>query len=126
MKIALLAIVLALLGLWFGTRMRRSAPESPEPRKIKAPYRAVSLRGAPDACVASKRIAGERFLLTEAPELPLPGCDARQCKCYLVEHDDRRRGHDRRSPFSVNTGHTGTGHYEAERREGKDRRRADQ
>ncbi len=40
-----------------------------------------------------------RFLLAEAPTLPLPGCNSGACGCAYVHHDDRRTedrraGHD--------------------------------
>jgi hypothetical protein len=124
----LLLLLTGLLCAWLLIRLlgrRRDADQTGKParKRIVSPYAAVSIRGTRAACERSKQLAGERFLNSERPPLPLPGCDATRCDCYFVEHDDRRRGHDRRSPYSPNTGHTGTGVFETERRNGRDRRK---
>ncbi|MEM8685514.1 MAG: hypothetical protein AAGF72_19025, partial [Pseudomonadota bacterium] len=95
--------------------------KAPKPPR---PFAAVAIRGTNAACCRAKALAGERFLASKPPELPLPGCDASSCECYFVHYDDRRKDHDRRSPYNVNTAGAGTGVFEAERRQGIDRRRA--
>ncbi|MFO7552813.1 MAG: hypothetical protein R6W80_15510 [Haliea sp.] len=43
------------------------------------------------------RLQNNRFLQTEAPKLPLPGCGRLQCDCRYRRHRDRRHmDHDRR------------------------------
>jgi hypothetical protein len=75
------------------------------------------------ACDAAKRIGGERYLAREKPDLPLPECDRKaSCECYFVDYDERRRPHDRRSPYNVNTNNSGSGLFKEERRQGKERR----
>jgi len=121
---ALLAAVLLFRAL---RRHDTDSSSAKQPNKKKAgPYAAVSIRGTPNACERSKQLAGERFLSHERPPLPLPGCDVARCACYFVEYADRRKGHDRRSPYSPNTGQTGTGVFEAERRAGGERRKSGQ
>ncbi len=57
-------------------------------------YHALSVVGT---CQAARDIAGKRFLVREAPKLPLAGCDASSCQCKFAHHDDRRiEAYDRR------------------------------
>jgi hypothetical protein len=44
-----------------------------------------------------RSLAGQVFLSKEAPQLPLPNCTERDCRCHYVFLDDRRSGIDRRS-----------------------------
>ena len=54
-------------------------------------YHAVSIRlRESSACDAVRALAGDRFLPSEAPLLPVDGCDAAICKCTYRHHDDRR------------------------------------
>jgi hypothetical protein len=41
-------------------------------------------------CEAIKALHGKRFLSSEAPMLPVQGCDQAHCECDYVHHDDRR------------------------------------
>lgn len=41
-------------------------------------------------CQAIKALHGKRFLSSEAPTLPIQGCDQAHCECDYVHHDDRR------------------------------------
>lgn len=120
----LLLSVLILLGAWLLLRLRRSAAAPAEEKKLPKPFAAVSIRGTDRACCRAKQLADERFLASKPPALPLEGCDSARCECYFVHYDDRRRDYDRRSPFNVNTGSSGTGVFEVERRQGLDRRKA--
>jgi hypothetical protein len=68
----------------------------PKPSRAAPDYRAVSL--APDsACQAvAKDVVGQRYLLREAPRLPLPACATpATCSCRYRKHADRR-DNDRR------------------------------
>lgn len=59
-------------------------------------YRAVSLTTCLHCGAPSKDMAGKRFLLREAPVLPLTGCSrGSKCSCKYRKHADRRDG-DRR------------------------------
>lgn len=117
-----------LVAVWWLWRMRRSASvteterASPASRK-KTAYHAVSIKHARDACVAAKALSGRRFLATAAPQLPLPDCDAKQCKCQFLHHQDRRSGNDRRSPFGSGRGMDATGSFKPDNRIGRDRRK---
>ena len=101
---SVLIAVAALMALAFWWRQRGRGKH---PRAIRAKnlagtsdnYRCVELRFPGDACDAVKRISAKRFLPGEAPGIPVPGCDAAQCSCRYVRHEDRRDD-DRRHPFA--------------------------
>ncbi|MFT3907354.1 MAG: hypothetical protein QM718_13725 [Steroidobacteraceae bacterium] len=60
---------------------------------IRSPYHAVSVRsGRFGACDLARQCAQRRFLSSEAPPLPLPGCNQARCDCRYVHHEDRRAG----------------------------------
>ena len=127
----LLAFALPLLVIaWWYVRMRQksSAAESEAVRLSTAnisAYHAVSIKFSESACGAAKAIAGHRFLSTQAPGLPLPDCDAANCNCHFAHHKDRRARKGRRSPFASPMSTDGTGSFEKERRDKKDRRDED-
>jgi len=128
MRTVLLLLVVGLLIAWFFYRQGLDKPEERKDRRIspaqkdRAKYHAVSIKPGAYACSAANEIAGQRFLATEAPNLPLPGCDAAECDCHFTHHNDRRTGKDRRSPFTSGGLAAATGTFAGERRKGQDRR----
>src|SRR4029077_9286156 len=82
-----------------------AAPREPEARAPEAraaerratrqwisnPWHAVSVVPCQDACQAARHSNRRRFLSSEAPTLPLTGCDSKACHCHYVHYDDRRR-----------------------------------
>ena len=128
MKLTLLGAALLLLVLWLYVRRRgqaeKSAEPAQEPRETgNTAYHAVSIKFDKHACAAAKEMSGRRFLSNAAPRLPLPGCNALECRCRFNHHSDRRAGKDRRSPFAAGSFTGSTGSYERERRERQDRRK---
>ena len=127
-KILLFAVVAALL-IWIYLRLNHKRPgDAPATRQLPEPsgeFHAVSIRFSENACNAVKRHAGERYLATDPPDLPLKDCDAPRCECYFAHHKDRRSGHDRRSPYDPTIGSSGTGVHEIERRQSGGRREDD-
>jgi hypothetical protein len=65
-------------------------------------FHAVSIQSVDSACEAAKGIQGQRFLSSAAPRLPLPECDAAECRCRFAHHKDRRSGEDRRGSHARN------------------------
>jgi hypothetical protein len=60
-------------------------------------YRAVSLAPGGVCCVAAKKTPGKRYLLREAPRLPLVDCTMpTNCSCKFRKHTDLRDS-DRRA-----------------------------
>lgn len=131
MKELLLVVALLVAIAWLVVRIRRGAAEAraaKAPRKpslrATSPFHAVSVMYSSTACDAAKALAGRRFLAGTAPRLPLPECDAAECRCRFSHHSDRRSGGDRRSPFSPSTYAGQTGSHAIERRDRRDRRRS--
>jgi len=126
----MLLLALLLLAVLLLIRLRRGAGKETRPAaeagsSPTAEYHAVSIKIGGMACVAAKQLTGQRFLSTKAPRLPLPGCTAADCNCRFVHHKDRRSGKDRRSPFGPAGMGGGTGSFQADQRQGNDRRKAD-
>lgn len=132
------AALVALLIFWLFLRRRDNpgdtkrkppAASGPDRRTSQSSgrYHAVAIRLGRQTCPAVRELDGERFLAAEAPRLPLPECDiAGDCECSFVHYQDRRSGHDRRSPFRSGGISTITGEHEKERRSGGERRRDDE
>jgi 2-polyprenyl-6-methoxyphenol hydroxylase-like FAD-dependent oxidoreductase len=99
---------------------RATAPKpKPKPAHVDGDYRAVSLVPCSGCHSATRQSAGKRFLLREAPRLPLAGCaQPDQCTCKFRKHPDRREA-DRRLFGAAETGRWYAG---AERRSHKARR----
>lgn len=129
MQLELLGLAAVLLIAWLYLRRRAAAREAEETARVNrkktvdTSYHAVSIKFGKDACAAAKSMTGHRYLATEAPRLPLPGCDAAVCECRFTHHKDRRSGRDRRSPFGTGSIGGGTGRFDAERRQRPDRRK---
>jgi hypothetical protein len=101
LAIAILGIVAVMLTL----RAQRQRPKKKVVSGVKkhhssakrAPlsknkYRAVSIKSDQNSCAAVRAIGTKRFLVEdkETPQLPLPDCDAAECACTYVHHQDRR------------------------------------
>ena len=128
MKELFLVLALVLSVAWLVMRVLRGKKEVLEAATLKKPdetslFHAVSLKYSSSACNAAKAMTGRRFLASAAPRLPLPECDALECRCGFAHHADRRSGEDRRSPYNTGRFIGGTGTLPAERRERRDRRR---
>jgi hypothetical protein len=84
-------------------------------------FHAVSIQSASSGCDAAKSVEGKRFLSSAAPRLPLPECDAHNCRCRFVHHADRRSGADRRGRVPSNV-LASTGRYGGKERRFHERR----
>ena len=114
-------VVLALLGLAFtiGRRKRGNCKPLPADKasaltpvgqlarlKQCGKFNGVSVESH---CPATSSLVGVRFTFENAPELPLPGCDATPCRCRFVgiterrQLIDRRSGHDRRESLRMDS-----------------------
>jgi len=131
MNTPLIVMALVLLVGWLFIRRRQSSktdavnPTRRVPTSKKS-YHAVSIKFKSRACMAAKKLEGERFLSTEAPRLPLPACDAAECLCHFAHHKDRRVSRDRRNVFNASGHSNTTGKHEQERRGARDRRHDDE
>lgn len=56
------------------------------------------------ACEAVRKLEGQRFLVRDVPSIPLPDCDAPECKCSYERFKDRRMWDgERRAFYSMQT-----------------------
>ena len=102
---------------------KRGAPRSRQTNAMSAqPFHCVTLVGN---CKALESYKGKRFLASNAPTLPVPGCTAGRCECHYMHHADRREPNtDRRALGRLaEEQYTLTGN--AERRESRGRRKSD-
>ncbi len=127
--LCILWVVVAALGYRFVRDARTAArTREREARRSRPPlsehnkYHAVTIVQGRTACPASVQLNGRRFLSSEAPPLPLPGCATRPCHCRYVHHADRRAD-DRRFPFGVRK--RGESTVSNERRKGDRRKSSD-
>ena len=91
---------------------------------INKDFRGVQIHPGPGACKLARAQKGQRYLMNEAPSLPLPECDADKCQCRYVKQRDRRSWEPRR----LELGQFGSirPHGSEDRREGRrDRRKSD-
>lgn len=85
------------------TRPRRVAKKTAE-RAVctRLPYHAVSCRSGAGKCAAVKAIKNQRFLVEDAPQLPLADCTSERCECKYLHHEDRRdNDDDRRALYGI-------------------------
>lgn len=126
MRLTLLGIAIVLFIAWLVIRRRSRSADAQAVPVVKdtahTAYHAVSIRFEKYACDAAKEMSGRRFLANAAPRLPLPECDRADCQCRFTHYQDRRSGHDRRSPFAGAGFGGGTGSFTKERRERRERR----
>lgn len=61
-------------------------------KDTESPWEALEIAPEANSCVASKQLKGRRFLCSETPTLPLPGCTSPSCTCTYQYSPDRRRG----------------------------------
>lgn len=89
-------------------------------------YAAVELICVPgEACSAAQSCSGKRLLISEAPLLPVPGCDRPRCGCRYRKFADRRTETRRASALDMPTTIDNFGHAGRDRRTGKGRRSTD-
>jgi hypothetical protein len=134
MNTTFVIIALVLLVVWLFIRRGGSSAAKPaksERRIVMADtsksseFHAVAIKFDSNACSAAKKLDGARLLSSEAPLIPLPGCDVQSCNCHFVHYNDRRKRSDRRSPFNSPGYDETTGKFKTERRETDERRHDD-
>ena len=99
-------------------------------RKIPAPatweeldrYSSVSVCCTDKACSAARSLVGTRYLVEEAPSLPLPKCNAEHCQCTFVSHRDRRNFLMNRRSNGEQVVPASKGKPQSNRRSGSERR----
>jgi hypothetical protein len=70
----------------FGTRKEPPAVTAP-----LRPFQAISIYRGVMSCEMARKFSEHRFLVRDAPPLPLAGCNMRKsCQCKYIKHRDRR------------------------------------
>ena len=109
------------MAIWSSRSNKKTTQPKAVSKNTNSPYHCVELKMSYDACEEALKLHGKRFLPTEAPNFPLPGCD-QNCSCKYKHHSDRRQD-DRRDSFSPSGIHFSG---DKNRRIGGDRRRSSQ
>ena len=76
-----------------------TAPRTPK----KEAWHSVSIVRGRHACEAVVKLNNRKWLSAEAPQLPVKGCDAKECDCRYRHHADRRSA-DRRETSGLVSG----------------------
>ena len=72
--------------------------------RARLPYHAVSCRSGAGSCEAMAALEDQRFLVEDAPQLPLEACTKERCKCKYLHHQDRRDNDGgRRALYGIKT-----------------------
>ena len=65
-------------------------------------FRAVCITpGLESCCKQAQSLQKRRFLMRDAPPLPLPTCDAAKCECRYEKFPDRRVGPRRGDDYGI-------------------------
>ncbi len=103
--ISVFAVVLAALVYFFSAKsekqnnLKQNKKNSQRPFQqhskeytLNSKHAAVTISHEPDACEAVKEFGNTRFLVREAPVVPLKGCtQSTSCSCHYLHHTDRRK-----------------------------------
>ena len=103
LAIIILATV-AFGGVWYLKNTRADASDDSEAASKKTrsqPYAGVEIHCGQHACGEAKKLRGTRLLASNAPVLPLIGCDADACNCAYRKWDDRRQDSRRSSDDGI-------------------------
>lgn len=117
----ILGIVLAIILVRETSRRRVSQKRSTLSPDYEASYDAVVVcfPSPHAACTAFRTIMRKRYLVTEAPKLPLRDCNNGRCQCYYQYFKDRRDKQRRLAKLAIGF----MGKLDRERRAMGDRRR---
>jgi hypothetical protein len=89
-----------------GFLARLAGKQEPElrPSAPLRPFQAVSIYRGLECCQIAKKFSEHRFLVRDAPTLPLAGCTMRAaCQCRYLKHKDRRSEPRRLVDFGLST-----------------------
>ncbi|QYJ85462.1 hypothetical protein K0I73_14830 [Shewanella mesophila] len=65
-------------------------------------YHSVEIVNESGMCASAKGLKGKRYLSQDAPKIPLPNCENKECNCRYIHYEDRRKyNEDRRLDFGV-------------------------
>ena len=74
-----------------GLLARFSGRKEPPAAGPLRPFQAISIYRGLICCEMARKFSDHRFLVRDAPPLPLAGCSMRKtCQCRYIKHRDRR------------------------------------
>lgn len=77
-----------LEGLLARLSGRKEPPAATGPLR---PFQAISIYRGMNCCELARKFSDHRFLVRDAPALPLAGCTlGKACQCKYIKHRDRR------------------------------------
>lgn len=124
----LVVIVIILLAscFWLVSKiseasLKKTIQKESDESLFTSQFKCVLFSAGDDSCKSALGYQTKPILISNAPELPLKGCNAKNCTCSLLQHDDRRTGNDRRDMEALDKRRKSA--Y-ADKRLLKDRRRA--
>ncbi len=123
--VAIILLCAFVLYVYLRNRRGDAAMSRARLRDRNGKYAAVSVHTYRGGCPEAEKIRGQRFLVNEAPLLPLAGCTWAKCNCRYSHHSDRRTGSgDRRRQAAAAEG-AGRSFLGTDRRETFGRRASD-
>jgi hypothetical protein len=86
-------------GLLARFTSRKEPPAATGPLR---PFQAISIYRGLICCDMARKFSDHRFLVRDAPPLPLAGCNlGKACQCKYIKHRDRRAEPRRLIDFGV-------------------------
>jgi len=120
----LFLILIVGAALFLVLRSRSKAAAAPPKPRYK--YEGLAFEAEQHCCTAARYMNGRRYLIAEAPKVPLADCtDPALCKCKLRHIKDRRSGDDRRTVVGALSTEMPIGDERSNKRTGRDRRKED-
>lgn len=98
---SILLVLAAVFIFWYrrhNKRRQEYAKSIRAQQRERNRFHSVEIRPRGEGCIAVKQQEGLRYLSSEAPRLPLPGCTKSNCTCRYVHYVDRRQ-EERRMDF---------------------------
>jgi hypothetical protein len=88
-----------LSGLLARFSTQKAPPAATAPLR---PFQGISIYRGLICCDLARRFSEHRFLVRDAPALPLNGCSmAKSCQCKYIKHKDRRSESRRLNDFGL-------------------------
>jgi hypothetical protein len=95
MEFVILGVLIAAAGFFLVSKNKQS--KISEQTATHKQYAAVRIEDCDFSCAVAFDQSSRIYLASEAPSLPLNGCDrTEKCRCRYVHYSDRRQNHDDR------------------------------
>lgn len=101
LDLVFLALLLFAICFWLvsklsDAKLKKTLQKESDLSLFAPQFQCVVFNAGENACKTATAYQTKPILLSNAPELPLKGCNVESCTCGLLQHDDRRTGADRR------------------------------